>query len=92
LWLKDFELLVLEKFKITFASGQIRLVTKKGQRSKKTYDDLLAKVPGLPPGTSHSVVVSLSAVLQQAPILYNMKQIFKIINLISNLKYNISIG
>lgn len=43
---------------------------------KITYEDLFARVPGLPPGTSHSVVVSLSAVLQQAPIFFYMKQLF----------------
>jgi hypothetical protein len=93
LWLKDLQLLVLEKLKITFASGVIHLVSKnKVKRSNNTYEDLLAKVPGLPPGTSHSVVVSLSAVLQQAPIFYIMKQLFKIINLPRNLNQNISIG
>ena len=72
LWGEDLQLLVLEKLEVALAICVVSLVTVYGNKSVwinvTAYLDLLARVPGLPPGTSHSVVVSLSAVLQQAPI------------------------
>lgn len=69
--LENLQLLILEELKVAFASCVVCLISLRKpmlECVEITYEDLFARVPGRPPGTSHSVVVSLSAVLQQAPI------------------------